>query len=139
MDHSFLPKLATYHHQTNLVRCTLFYFPSRGSKMVQRESFDVSPATYRFTIYSKTPDSSSIEASPGTHHIFVITHEDHLHPPCTGKLSLTSAHKIDPVSLSCSLKYLTLHEEQVANLHVFHNDISITLSAAAKTNIEVIP
>ena len=51
--------------------------------MVQREKNYLDPATSRFTMDIKNLDSPSIEASPGTNHIFDTTHEDHRYPPFT--------------------------------------------------------
>ena len=84
--------------------------------MVQYDFFELDTATYRFIMDSKTPDSPSIEASPGTNHIFVTTHADHLHTPQTRKWDFTSTNNIDLGSFSLSLKYLTLRGDQVFNL-----------------------
>ena len=55
-------------------------FSGGGSKMVKRESFDLDPAKYIFTMGSKTPDSQSIEASPGSDKLFIKTYEYCLNP-----------------------------------------------------------
>ena len=47
-------------------------------------------------------------------------------------ITLTLAHFL-------YLKSLTLRGDQVVDLNYFHNDISITLSTDANTNIEVLP
>ena len=39
---------------------------------------------------------------------------------------------------SCSIKYITLCGDQVLNIRDLHNDLSILLSAAMKSNIEVL-
>ena len=114
-------------------------FPSGVPKMVQREIFDLAPATSRFKMDRKTTNSQSIEASPGKIYLFTTTHEDHLHPPCTGQWDLTSAQNIDLGSLLRSLKSFTLRGYQVFNLRKFHNDISVALSSSTNNNIEVIP
>ena len=114
-------------------------FPNGGSKIFQHEIFELDPATSGFTMDRKTPDSPSIEASPGKYHIFAATHEDHLHPPFTGQWDLTSTHNIDLGSLLRFLKYITLCGDQVINLCDFHNDLSIALSTSSKNNIEFVP
>ena len=114
-------------------------FLSGGSKMFQHEILGLAPAISRFTIYSKTTESPSIEISPGKIQLFATTHEDHMHPPCTGQWDLTSEHNIDLGSLLYSLKSLTLRGDQFFNLCNLHNDLSIALSESANTNIEVLP
>ena len=106
--------------------------------MAQRESFELAPATLRFTMDRKYPDSTSIAASPGTSQIFATTHKDHPHPPCTRKFTLISTQNIDLGSLLCYLKYITLHVTQVFNRNNFHYDLSIELSVASKTDTEVL-
>ena len=69
----------------------------------------------------------------------MTTHEDHLHPPLNGQWDLTYTQNIESGSFLCSLKYLTLRGDQVVNIHYLHNDLSIKLSTAANTNIEVLP
>ena len=104
--------------------------------MVQRKIFHIDPATSIFAMDSKTSDSPSIESSPVNNHIFATTYEDHMHPPCTGQWYLMSAHNIYLGSLLRSIKYITLRGDQVVNLCDFHNDLSIAISAAVKTNID---
>ena len=64
-------------------------FISGSSILVQHESFDLDPSTYRSTMDRKNPDSPSIDASPGKDKLFVTTHEGHLHPLCTGQWYFT--------------------------------------------------
>ena len=74
------------------------------SNLVQIERFEMYPATSRFNMDSKSPeDSPSIEASPGTNHIFATTHQYYLHPLCTSQFTFTYAHNIHLGSLACSL------------------------------------
>ena len=113
-------------------------FPSGGSNMVQSEIFEIDPTTSGFTMDNKIPDSTSIEASPGTNRLFETTYEYHLHSPCTSQWYLTSTHNIDLVWLSLFLKSFTLRGDQVINLRNFHNNLSIALSEAANTNIEAL-
>ena len=69
----------------------------------------------------------------------MTTHEDYLHPPLNGWWYLPPVHNTDLGSFLCYLKYLTLRGDQVVNLCYLCNDLSITLSAHASTNIEVLP
>ena len=52
---------------------------------------------------------------------------------------MTSVQNIESGSFSCYLKYITLCGDQVVNIHDFHNDLSIKISAADNTNIEFLP
>ena len=107
--------------------------------MVQRERFELDPATSILKMYRKAPDLPSIEASPGTIHLFSATHKDHLRTPSTVQWALTSTQNIKLISLSRSPKYITRHGDQVFNLCGFHHYLCIILSAYSNTNIEVLP
>ena len=84
-------------------------FPSGGYKMVQRESIELSHATYRFTMDRKTPDLPSIETSSRKTNIFATTHEDHLHPQFTGQWYSSSSWPVSAYQSHAHSRAVVLH------------------------------
>ena len=76
--------------------------------MVQCKSFDLDPITSIFnTEINSTEESTSINSSNGTNHLFVKTNKDHPNLPYTVKCALNYSQKIYLGTLSHYLKYLT--------------------------------
>ena len=104
--------------------------------MVKCESFSLAPET----MLTKSTENLPVLAPPTeTNNLFVKNLQDHPHLTCTGQQALTSPSKPDIGSFLRLIQTITLCGCQVFNLRYFQNDLSISLSAALKTNIEFLP
>ena len=106
-------------------------FSIEKSKILQWKSFSLSPET----MATKSPENlPALGTPPGTNNLFIKTHQYHTNQFWTSQWGISSIQKFDNDLLLHSLQSINLCGNQVINFRYFHNDLSISLSAAAKTN-----